>query len=417
MKSEMKYRLAEKFYKKGGIIILWIPILLVPLAYFCVSFFVGNGDGTTASRLKDFLGFIWPFVAIFAIHDLLLVRHLYMKGRVRAYVAALVVLLAVYSLGAYLRLGDEQPPRKPQPQLGMDGVPNPPFVNGELPHASNPPSFLEKETIRSEHKPTFGEDGGKMPGRKGSGSPNPMAVDIIIALLLIGSDLSACIFLKYAHERERNEQLEKRRLQNELQYLKAQLDPHFFMNTLNNIHAMIELDPTKAQGMVMELSGLMRYVLYEGSRQYTSLGTEINFIVNYVELMRKRYSSKKVGIKLDLPSDDVSGIRLPPLLFIVVIENAFKHGISYRGQSDLVIGIDVLDDHRLRFVCSNPVWPKANGIADMYGGIGLENLRKRLALLYGTNYVLDISETEKTYTVKMIIPFEDDGYNKVHSNR
>lgn len=217
------------------------------------------------------------------------------------------------------------------------------------------------------------------------------------------------------NEKERNVELERNRLQQELGYLKAQLNPHFFMNMLNNIHGMVEINPSTAQEMIVELSRLMRYVLYEGAKEYIPLSTETDFITTYVALMRKRYSNKKVSISLHLPQQTAK-IQLPPLLFVVLIENAFKHGISYLRHSSFDMNMDVTNGH-IRFHCRNSRGASPKNIQRKNGGIGLENLRKRLELLYGHDYSLEIDDKkENTYEVTLTIPYKYDT-DTVHSNR
>lgn len=126
------------------------------------------------------------------------------------------------------------------------------------------------------------------------------------------------------------------------------------MNMLNNIHGMVEMDPARAQVMIMELSKLMRYVLYEGANPRTLLSRETDFIASYVELMRKRYSSWKVRISLEQPERNREHVFLPPLLFISVIENAFKHGISYQSPSFVEIRL-CMEKDTLRLDCVNSV--------------------------------------------------------------
>ena len=185
------------------------------------------------------------------------------------------------------------------------------------------------------------------------------------------------------------------------------------MNTLNNIHGMVEINPKTAQEMVIELSKLMRYVLYEGERRYTTLKTEVEFIENYVALMRKRYSSRKVDVRLKMPDTDLYGIKLPPLLFMVMIENAFKHGISYKRHTDILITVEVLTDRQIHFMCKNSKRECPESDEKKYSGLGLKNLRKRLDLLYGENYSLNIEDEDDTYTVNLIIPYEYDDNDKV----
>lgn len=139
----------------------------------------------------------------------------------------------------------------------------------------------------------------------------------------------------------------------------------------------------------------------------TPLYKEMDFIAGYVELMRKRYSSRKVRISLELPEGNRERILLPPLLFISIIENAFKHGISYQTPSFVEIRL-YMEKDTLHLDCTNSIHrcPPKDGCT---GGIGLTNLRQRLQLLYGSGFTLDITEKEeKIYQVKLIIPCEYD---------
>ncbi len=239
------------------------------------------------------------------------------------------------------------------------------------------------------------------------GLPKPLLLDLVIAALMLGFDLAIALLFRYQDEQEKARRLETEHLRYELEHLKAQVNPHFFMNMLNNIHGMVELDPVKAQEMIMELSKLMRYVLYEGAKPRTSLYMETGFISNYVELMRKRYPSRKVRISLELPEENREHIFLPPLLFISIIENAFKHGISYQSPSFVEIRL-FMERKKLHLDCTNSIHrrpPKEGRV----GGVGLSNLRQRLQLLYGDGFTLDIMEKDgKTYQVKLIIPYEYD---------
>ena len=233
--------------------------------------------------------------------------------------------------------------------------------------------------------------------------PGIWIIDVVIAILMLGFDLGIVLLSRYQQEQDKERQLEALHLQHELEYLKGQISPHFFMNMLNNIHGMVELNPVQAQAMIMELSKLMRYVLYEGSKPYTTLLKETEFITSYVELMRKRYSSKKVCIRLHVPDTVPEHIRIPPLLFISIIENAFKHGISYRNSSFVEISLK-MEGSTVCMECVNSV----HGLSGQKGpkGIGLVNLRQRLQLLYNHNFTLEINETESVYHVKLIIPCE-----------
>ena len=158
----------------------------------------------------------------------------------------------------------------------------------------------------------------------------------LITLLILGSDTALRIIFRWTRIEKERELLEKEKIKSELAFLRNQVSPHFFMNTMNNIHALIAIDPRKAQNSVMQLSKMMSYLLYNTNEGYTKLSQEIEFIKSYTKLMKLRYSSK-VAINLNFP-DEIPEVNIPPLLFTALVENAFKHGVSYISESfvDLV---------------------------------------------------------------------------------
>ena len=223
-------------------------------------------------------------------------------------------------------------------------------------------------------------------------------VGLIILLLMFGANLGIKVYFKSRGDQKKLIALEKENLEQQLEYLKYQINPHFFMNTLNNIHALVDIDPEKAKDTILELSKMMRFVLYEGNKQGVALSREFDFIRNYITLMRLRYTDK-VSITVDLPPD-VPDRQIPPLMLITFIENAFKHGISYQHASfiDIKVGIE---HERLRFLCRNSKADKPN---PEKGGVGLQNVKQRLNLLYDKNFTLNIQDNPDTYQVELSIP-------------
>ena len=211
-------------------------------------------------------------------------------------------------------------------------------------------------------------------------------------------NLGVKFYFKTRDDQKKLLRLEKENLEQQLEYLKYQINPHFFMNTLNNIHALVDIDAEKAKSTILELSKMMRFILYEGDKQGVPLTREFDFIRNYITLMELRYTDK-VQIRVNLPQQAPDRL-IPPLMLITFLENAFKHGISYQHPSFIDIMVDVQDD-RLHFTCNNSKAEKSN---QEKGGVGLTNVRQRLKLLYDNNYTLHIQDNPDTYQVQLTIP-------------
>lgn len=221
-------------------------------------------------------------------------------------------------------------------------------------------------------------------------------------LLLMGMNLGVKLYFMSQRDRERQKIIDQRNLEQQMEYLKYQVNPHFFMNTLNNIHALVDIDPERAKTTIVELSKMMRHILYEGSKKLIPLTREVEFLNLYVQLMRLRYT-RKVYINVDVPPQ-LPELKLPPLMLIIFVENAFKHGISYREESFIDIKLRV-ENKRLLFSCCNSK-PTQVQRTNEKGGMGLQNVRQRLELLYDDDYTLDINDGEKTYEVKLDIPMQ-----------
>ena len=227
----------------------------------------------------------------------------------------------------------------------------------------------------------------------------PFISFMVVSILIIGFDSGLLISVKWAQSEQERIRAEKENMASQLAFLQNQVSPHFFMNTLNNIHSLIDIDASEAKEAIIKLSKLMRHMLYDSQVQLIPLKKEIEFISSYVELMKLRFSDK-VRINLHIP-DKISEKSVPPMLFTSFVENAFKHGISYQAKSFIDISFANGSD-KLSFVIrnSNPGMKKEEGPP----GIGIENSRKRLDLIYGDSYTLDIIETPDEFTVSLKIP-------------
>ena len=260
------------------------------------------------------------------------------------------------------------------------------------PHFANPPKDFDGRPAPRNHRP---ED-----------APPPIVGEqdilaIIMLILMFGANLGIKGFYRGLEDRKRLTELEHENLEQQLEYLRYQINPHFFMNTLNNIHALVDIDPEKAKGTILELSKMMRFVLYEGNKQGVSLTNEIDFIRHYIALMQLRYTDK-VRIDIDLPAE-VPDRQIPPLILITFIENAFKHGISYQHESFIEVKVSV-EKGELWFDCRNSKAEKPHQTNEEKGGVGLANVRKRLNLLFGRNYILRIKNDPDVYSVTLNIP-------------
>ncbi|MEL6535132.1 MAG: histidine kinase [Bacteroidota bacterium] len=224
-------------------------------------------------------------------------------------------------------------------------------------------------------------------------------------LYVVGVTGSIKLTIDWVRNRERTSQLEKMNLETELAYLKSQVQPHFFFNTLNNLYSLTLVKSDKAPETVMKLSELMSYVIYQGQESEIHLSAVVNHIHNYLDLEKLRYGDK---LEIDFSIEgELGGVRVAPLLLIPFVENAIKHGgKDEQGKIPLKLSLCV-KEHQLRFQTQNFKAPAVNGHtmeADRKGGIGLANARRRLKLLYADRYSLDIQDEAPYFTVDLTVP-------------
>lgn len=204
---------------------------------------------------------------------------------------------------------------------------------------------------------------------------------------------------RWSNLESQRKEVQNTKLQSEIQHLKYQLQPHFFFNSLNNIYSLVDLSPEKAKVTIHSLGKLMRYLLYESNTEKVELRKEIDFLEKYIELMNLRTSENVEVIK---EFEQVkSSIQVAPLLFISLIENAYKHGISSTQKSIIQFDLQVQNE-TIIFQSKNSNFPKSS--EDQSGsGIGLDNLKKRLTLLYPNRHELKISSDENWFQTELIL--------------
>lgn len=355
-------------------ILCWGIVLFLPLVFF-------RPNDTWELRMSHWLrslGGTLSYMIIFYANYVWLVPKLYFKHQRGLYVVANLILVALViglSVGWWQVLGrilpDEMPshfmPSQPRPHMG-------------------PPKW------------------------------NMLFQSALMAVLVAALALAVSMGQRWQHIEETRREAEKAKSEAELSNLRNQLNPHFLLNTLNNIYALIAFAPEKAQTAVEQLSKLLRHVLYENEQNYVPLYKEVAFMKNYIELMRIRVTSNvKVDTDITIADDDATPIA--PLIFISLIENAFKHGISPKEEGGVVrIRINPLRDKGLLYisVCDNGVGIQPEQLAQLKAAlaqpgerwehIGVYNVAARLRLLDKRGRLVIRSHPGRGTAISMYLP-------------
>ncbi len=224
--------------------------------------------------------------------------------------------------------------------------------------------------------------------------PYFMTAIISLTFFLLGGVLG---LTKDFYKRDRkSREAEVQRKETELQFLRAQLNPHFLFNSLNSVYSLVRNKSIEAPEAIIMLSELMRYMLYEAKQELVPLSKEIDYIKNFVSLQLLRLShSENVKIKI---SGDYQDKKIPPLLLIPFVENAFKYGTDFKGRTDVSINMELIEES-LFFIVKNKIGVYRKDESN--SGIGLENIKGRLYLLYPDQHVLKIDKTDGFYTVQL----------------
>ncbi|MCD7972121.1 MAG: histidine kinase [Candidatus Azobacteroides sp.] len=340
-----------------------------------------------------------PLLLIFLVNNFLLAPYLLLRSKYIPYIVlSLVLLIVVASFGNSFRYSLFKPEKFEPKQEMINEHKKPAF----LPENNRDRSIQgsKEKKMEPSHKPEINR-----PFHKGPFPPSPSFFNygtFLIGFLIVGFNSGVKIFIQWMDEKEVREEKERQYLSTELAFLKHQVSPHFFMNTLNNIHALIDINSERAKDAVIKLSRLMRYLLHESNTEKVPLKKELDFLESYVELMRLRYNETNLSIRISYPEKEKE-VKVPALLFLPLIENAFKHGVLPNKKSFVDIDFSIADESLvLKVKNSNfpAVYPEINETS----GIGLENIRKRLDLMYKNNYTFTITSTEQLYEVTISIP-------------
>ena len=356
-----RYLYGMKITKKQAIgenllyVMVWLAIILVPVlnSQMMSELHISLENVLIAWRK------IAPYLIVFIVHNAIIAPRLMLRHRYALYLV--VNLLFIIAVFWAVDLYDQ--------------------------YFSTPLLFTEEEPF-DEH-------------RKASFTDLELYWNVVLALFMTGANSGIKLMYQSIRDEQEMEELKRQNMQAEMDYLKYQINPHFFMNTLNNIHSLIDIDAAYAQDAVIELSKMMRYVLYESGHEAITLEKDIQFMENYIKLMRIRYT-EDVDIRFDYPNDLPHDVTIPPLLLIVFVENAFKHGISYSRPSFIHIRVRYIDGKVYYSIINSRHTAEPSG---KDAGIGLENVRRRLQLIFANRHTLAIdTRRPNMYRVKLIIP-------------
>ena len=225
-------------------------------------------------------------------------------------------------------------------------------------------------------------------------------VEVMIGTIYVIALVSAIkLAYDWITEKRKNDELQRIQLQTELDFLKTQIQPHFFFNTLNNLYALVIKQSPNAPDVVLKLSEIMQYVLYEVKEPKISLMKSINYLHSYLELEKLRYGDR---VQSEISIDgDIDDVEVPPLIFLPFIENCFKHGA--KSDKDIKVDISfVVKDNFLYFTVENTFDGEQEFIQKH--GIGIENVRRRLQLLFGNKHKFETRSSGNRFKVQLKLP-------------
>ena len=237
------------------------------------------------------------------------------------------------------------------------------------------------------------------------GTPNPSLFNHFIAevigeIYVVAFASAIHLLVEWMNVKKRNEELSKLQLSTELKFLRTQVQPHFFFNTLNNLYALALKKSDSMPRLLLKLSDMMEYVLYEVQDSRANLLEEINQINNYIDIENLRFQDR-VETEMNI-TGDIEDIRVPPLLFITFVENCFKHGLKDNDHIKIEMSFEIINKKYLEFNISNNFNPKT--IDTEKKGIGISNSLRRLKILFSNNFVLKTSSENGIYNLFLKIP-------------
>jgi len=234
-----------------------------------------------------------------------------------------------------------------------------------------------------------------------------LAATIFIIPIVLATS-AARLMQKWIKDRDRINELNTITVNMELTALKNQINPHFLFNMLNNVNMLVQTNPEKASPVIIKLSEFLRYQLYENASGTASVMDECTFLSNFLNLEKLRRDNFSFSINCETAR--MARIQIPPNLFTTFVENAIKHSVDLSGDEAFVNISITVNEGYVVFSCTNSQNPDDSFNYHESGGLGLANINRRLELLYGNTYSLEISNEKKSYNVTLSIPYD------VHNN-
>ncbi|WP_394466773.1 sensor histidine kinase [Mariniflexile sp. HNIBRBA6329] len=229
---------------------------------------------------------------------------------------------------------------------------------------------------------------------------NHIIAVVLGELYVLGFVTAIKLLIDWPIELKRNEELAKLQLSTELKFLRAQIQPHFFFNTLNSLYALTLTKSDEAPRLVIKLSDLMQYVLYEVKSSKASLFEEIKHLNNYIDIEQIRFKDR-IDLEMDI-TGNIENVEVPPLLFLNFVENCFKHGLKENEKVKINMSFEVSKENYLEFKLANSFSPNSNQKSKQ--GIGIKNTERRLKLLFANDFVLESKVEGETYNLYLKIP-------------
>ncbi len=360
-------------------VIGWLIFLSLPLLF--ISGMPGNRSIPAVLSSLYYWLFLLFYLFVFYSNAWLLVPKLFLKKRYIAYIAAIVLLFGM----AWVL--------QPFDHLLSNNSPGPELVRRE----PGPPPPGEMGPPPEGRPPRF-EENGPAPGGAPRRGSRVDFVSIFLVVMLLALGMAVQMMDRWRATEQRAARAEADRANAELSFLKAQINPHFLFNTLNNIYSLAVTHNEHTAASIMKLSNIMRYVSDDVLQDMVPLRHEMDCISDYIDLQRLRLG-EKTWVTLDV-SGSPDNRRIAPLLLMTFVENAFKYGTSNHEDSQISIRLQAEEDS-IRFSCSNKIF--ATRRINERTGIGIANTRQRLEHLYPGKYVLNIANEKGFFNVELVL--------------